>query len=62
MEAIDETEHKVLVFVPYRHTISIVQNHLTKNNITSELIHGDVTANERAALINRFQTSDNPRC
>ena len=61
METIDETEHKILIFVPYRHTISIVQNHLTKNNITSGLIHGDVTANERATLINRFQTSDNPR-
>tara|TARA_R110001592_G_scaffold44994_3_gene144101 strand:- start:1927 stop:3501 length:1575 start_codon:yes stop_codon:yes gene_type:complete len=61
MEAIDETEHKVLVFVPYRHTIQLVQKHLSDKNITTELIHGDVTANERASIINRFQTSDNPR-
>ena len=61
MEAVDETEHKVLVFVPYRHTIQLVQKHLSDKNITTELIHGDVTANERASIINRFQTSDNPR-
>ena len=61
METIDETEHKVLVFVPYRHTIQLVQSFLTDKNITTELIHGDVTANDRATIINRFQTSDNPR-
>ena len=61
LEAIEETEHKILVFVPYRHTIQLVQNYLTDKNITTELIHGDVTANERASIINRFQTSDNPR-
>ena len=61
MEAVEETEHKVLVFVPYRHTITLVADHLTKNNISNELIHGDVKATERASIINRFQTEDNPR-
>ena len=49
------------MFVPYRHTIDLVANHLTKNNISNELIHGDIKATERASVINRFQTEDNPR-
>jgi SNF2 family DNA or RNA helicase len=61
VEVINETEHKVLVFVPYRHTIQLVAKHLEKNNITTELIHGDVKATERANIINRFQTQKEPR-
>ena len=61
VEVINETEHKVLVFVPYRHTIELVSKHLEKNNITTELIHGDVKATERANIINRFQTQKEPR-
>ena len=61
MEVIEETEHKVLVFVPYRHTIILVSEYLTKNNITNEVINGSVSATQRATIINRFQTSYNPR-
>ena len=34
---------------------------LTNNNISNDLIHGDVTARERANIISRFQTADEPR-
>lgn len=61
MEVMDETEHKVIVFVPYRHTIQLVSNHLTKEGITNEIINGDVGAKERSNIINRFQTADFPR-
>ncbi len=61
LESVQETANKLLVFVPYRHTINIVSEFLSKNNITNELIHGDVSATERAHIINRFQTSDEPR-
>ena len=60
-EVIDETEEKVIVFVPYRHTIELVSKHLTKNGITNEIINGDVSAGNRASIINRFQTMDDPR-
>jgi len=60
-EVIEETQHKVLVFVPYRHTIEIVSKFLNEKGITSDVIHGDVSANRRASIINEFQTSDNPR-
>ena len=60
-EVIDEASHKVIVFVPYKHTIKLIQDHLTKNHITSEIISGDVTANARAQIFKNFQTTDTPR-
>ena len=39
----------------------MVQDYLTKNNITTEIISGDVTASNRAAIFNKFQTTDTPR-
>lgn len=61
MEVLDETEHKVLVFVPYRHTIELVSKHLQGEGITNEIISGDVGAKERSNIIERFQSSEFPR-
>lgn len=60
-EALDETEHKVLVFVPYRHTIDIVSDYLTSQGISNEVINGDVSATNRATIISRFQTMEDPK-
>ena len=61
MEVIDETTNKVIVFVPFRHTIDIVSRHLKEQGVVNEIINGDVPARERAEIINRFQTQENPR-
>ena len=61
MEVLDETEHKVIVFVPYRHTIELVSRHLSLQGVDNEVINGDVSARDRADVINRFQTQTNPR-
>ncbi len=50
MEVLDETEHKVIVFVPYRHTIELVSKHLQGEGVTNEIISGDVGAKERGDL------------
>jgi SNF2 family DNA or RNA helicase len=60
-EVIEETEHKVIIFVPYRHTIELVSKHLDKINITREIINGSVSASDRSMIINRFQQSEEPR-
>jgi SNF2 family DNA or RNA helicase len=60
-EVIEETKQKVLVFVPYRHTIEVVSKFLDTQGISNEVIHGDVSASRRASIINEFQTSDEPR-
>jgi len=61
MEVIDETDYKVIIFVPYRHTIEIVSKYLTDKNITNEVIQGDVSATQRATIINQFQNMTDPR-
>jgi SNF2 family DNA or RNA helicase len=60
-EVLEESLHKVIVFVPYTHTLSLIKNFLNKHNISSEIIAGSVSANERAAIFNRFQTQDDPK-
>jgi len=61
LETIQETNEKVLVFVPYRHTIQFVSEYLSNNNITNELIHGDISATDRGHIIQRFQSQDEPK-
>jgi SNF2 family DNA or RNA helicase len=60
-EVMEETEHKVIVFVPYRHTISVVSDFLTKEGYSSEIISGSVSARERNEIFIRFQTATNPK-
>ena len=59
-EVLEETEHKVIIFVPYRHTIKIVADYLTKKGITNKIINGDVSATARADIIEAFQKQVDP--
>ena len=61
MEVLDQTEHKVIIFVPYRHTIDLIAKHLQGEGVTNEIISGDVGAKERSNIIERFQSSEFPR-
>jgi SNF2 family DNA or RNA helicase len=54
-EVINESSHKVLVFVPYRHTITLLNNYLTKAGIKCEVINGDVQVRNRTNIFKRFQ-------
>jgi len=60
-EVLDETEHKVIVFVPFLHTIQVVSDFLTREGITNEVINGSVSAKGRADIITRFQNGVDPR-
>jgi SNF2 family DNA or RNA helicase len=61
MEVLEETIHKVIVFVPYTHTIELVSKHLSSQGVINEVINGAVSARERSEIINRFQTQVDPR-
>ena len=61
MEVIDEASQKVLVFVPYKHIIDILQAKLNEDGIPTEVISGSVSAAKRTDIFNRFQTAENPR-
>lgn len=54
-EIIEETKNKVLIFVPYTHTIEVLDKYLAKNNIPAEVISGGVSVNKRTDIVNRFQ-------
>ena len=60
-EVLEETTNKVVVFVPFLHAIDIVGEFLTKEGVTNEVIKGSVSARDRSDIINRFQTSPDPR-
>jgi SNF2 family DNA or RNA helicase len=60
-EAIEEASNKVLVFVPFTHTIDLLRKHLEKNGITCDVINGAVSANGRAEIVKTFQSGENPR-
>lgn len=60
-EVIDESSDKVLVFVPYKHTIDLLHEQLTKDGIVNEIIRGDVSAPQRTDIFKRFQEQPNPR-
>jgi SNF2 family DNA or RNA helicase len=60
-EVLSETSRKVIIFALFRSTIDTIQTHLTKNNITNDCIHGDISANKRGEIIRRFQQEKDPR-
>ena len=59
-EAIEEASNKVLVFVPFTHTIELLYNFLTKSKISCEVISGKVSVNKRSELIKDFQDNKYP--
>ena len=60
-EVIDEASHKVLVFVPFTHTIQLLKEYLTKNGVTCEVINGSVSVNKRTEVFKQFQEQPDPK-
>jgi len=60
-EVIDETSNKVLIFVPFTHTIELLKKYLDKHNVLCEVINGDVSVNKRSTIVQQFQDSVYPK-
>jgi len=60
-EVVEESSHKVLVFVPYRHAIELVAEDLKKHGYSTAVIHGGISAANRADIFQRFQTKPDPQ-
>jgi len=60
-EVIEESSHKVLVFVPYRHAIEVVAEDLRSHGYPTAIIHGGVSASKRSEIFDRFQTKKDPQ-
>lgn len=61
LEVIQESTHKVLVFVPFTHTIELLHSFLEKQKISTEIISGKVSLNKRSSIIKEFQESADPK-
>jgi len=60
-EVIDESSQKILIFVPFKHTIDILTEKLRKDGITTDIIRGDVSAPNRTQIFKTFQETPDPR-
>jgi len=60
-EVVDESIAKVLIFVPFRHTIDLLDDYLSNQGITAECITGDVNLPKRTDIFKRFQTNDDTK-
>jgi SNF2 family DNA or RNA helicase len=59
-EVIDEATHKVLVFVPFTHTIELLREHLRGRGIVCEIINGAVPVTRRTEIFKKFQEEAYP--
>jgi len=60
-EVVDESIAKVLVFVPFRHTINLLHEFFMSSGVSSECITGSVSLPKRTDIIKRFQTNDDTK-
>jgi len=59
-EVIQEASQKVLIFVPFTHTLTLLKNFLESKHISCEIINGSVSATRRAELVKEFQSKPDP--
>jgi SNF2 family DNA or RNA helicase len=60
LEVIAEATSKVLVFIPFTHTIELLRAKLQKEGISCDVINGKVSVNKRTDIVTEFQTKKNP--
>ena len=60
LEVIEEASNKVLVFVPFTHTIDLLRERLEKEGISCGVINGKVSLNKRSEIVDHFQTRKDP--
>jgi len=56
-DLIEAGDHKVLVFVPYKHALAGVYKFLTDAGIESAVVSGDTSARDRGEIFNLFQNT-----
>lgn len=61
LEVVEESSHKVLIFVPFTHTIALLERALNKAGITTAVINGKVSVNKRTEIVTDFQSSPTVR-
>lgn len=60
-EIVNESEGKVICFVPFTGALELVTDELRKRGITADVIAGSVGKTQRDDIFNRFQNTPDPR-
>lgn len=60
-EIIDETDRKVIVFVPFIHALAGVAEHLRKKKHSVAVVHGSTARGRRDTIFKSFQADVDPR-
>ena len=60
-DIIDESLSKVIVFAPFRHTISMLERDLATRGYTTATISGDVSPSKRGDIFASFQYQTDPK-
>lgn len=60
LEVIEEAANKVLVFVPFTHTIELLRAKIEKAGVTCDVINGKVPLNKRSEIVDHFQSRKDP--
>ena len=60
LEVIEEANNKVLVFVPFTHTIELLRERLEKEGTSCDVINGKVPVARRGQIVTEFQTKKDP--
>jgi SNF2 family DNA or RNA helicase len=60
-EVLAETPSKVLVFVPFRNSIELLSEKLRSDNVSCEIIDGNVPVSRRTEVFAAFQNQPDPR-
>jgi len=60
-EVVDESIAKVLIFVPFRHTIDLLHEFFMSSSVPSECVTGDVSPSKRTDIFRRFQTNEDTK-
>lgn len=60
LELVQSTNNKVIIFVPFIHAMHLVQKHLEKHGISTALVNGKVSSNERSEIFTAFQNRPDP--
>ena len=60
-DIIQESTNKVIIFAPFRHTISMLERDLAARGYTTATISGDVASNKRGEIFSAFQYQEDPK-
>lgn len=61
VDIIESTDHKAIVFAPYRHALQGIYDALKKAKIDVHMVHGDISKATRDETYLMFQSTDKPR-